>query len=264
MDEVAGAGTFRMSGDVYDDFMGRYSRPLATVFADFLGVERGRRAVDVGCGPGALTRVLVDRLGAEHVIAVDPSEQFVVACRAACPGADVRLGRAEAVPIDDGSVDVAVAQLVLHFVSEPAVAAAEMRRVLVPGGVAGACVWDFEGGMAMLRHFWDAALAVDPGAPDEARVMKFGRSGELADLFEAGGLEEVSESVLAIEADYRDYDELWTGFLGGVGPAGAYLVSLGAPSREAIRQALFERLDSPTGSFALGATAHAALGRVPD
>lgn len=263
MDEVAGAGTFRMSGDVYDDFMGRYSRPLAVEFADFVGIDAGQTALDVGCGPGALTTVLADRLGADHVVAVDPSEQFVQACRAACPGVQVRVGRAEAVGLQDGSVDVAVAQLVLHFVSDPMQAATEMRRVLRPGGVAGACVWDFEGGMEMLRHFWDAALTVDPGAPDEARVMSFGRAGETAELFETAGFEQVTESELTIAAGYRDFDELWTSFLGGVGPAGAYLLSLGGEHRTAVRNEMFERVGSPAGAFSLGATAHAAKGRRP-
>ena len=263
MDEVAGAGTFRLSGDAYDSFMGRYSRPLAAAFADFVGVKPGHSAVDVGCGPGALTRVLVDRLGADHVVAVDPSEQFVDACRASFPGVEVRIGRAEAIPVGDGSVDVALAQLVLHFVSKPRDAAVEMRRVLRPGGVAGACVWDFEGGMELLRHFWDAALTVDPDAPDEARVMSFGRAGETAELFESAGFERVRESVLEVEAAYRDFDELWTSFLGGVGPAGAYLVSLDGHQQDAVRAELFDHVGSPAGAFTLGATAHAATGRAP-
>lgn len=263
MDEVVGAGTFRSSGDAYDSFMGRYSRPLASVFVDFAGVAPGQRALDVGCGPGALTRVLADRLGADHVAAVDPTDQFVEACRRANPGVDVRAGRAEAVPFDDASFDVAAAQLVLHFVSTPASAADEMRRVVHPGGTVAACVWDFDGGMAMLRHFWDAALTVDPAAPDEARLMSFGRSGETAELFTAAGLEDVSESVLAITAGYVDFDELWTSFLGGVGPAGAYLVSLGEPDRAAVAAALFERVGSPSGAFELSASAHAARGRRP-
>ena len=264
MDEVGGAGTFRLSGDAYDSFMGRYSRPLATVFADFVGVAPGQRALDVGCGPGALTGVLVDRLGADHVAAFDPSDQFVEACRSANPGVDVRAGRAEAVPFGDASFDVAAAQLVLHFVSDPVGAAGEMRRVVRPGGTTAACVWDFEGGMAMLRHFWDAALTVDPGAPDEARVMSYGRSGETAELFATAGLEDVSETVLEVAAGYADFEELWTSFLGGVGPAGAYLVSLGGAQRAAVEAELFERVGSPSGSFELSASAHAARGRRPD
>lgn len=133
-DDVDGARTFQQPGEVYDRFMGRYSRALAPVFADAAGVAPGHRALDVGCGPGALTEVLADRLGAAAVTAVDPSPPFVASCRARCPGVDVREGRAEALPVDDGAHDVALAQLVLHFVSEPTAAAAEMARAVRPGG----------------------------------------------------------------------------------------------------------------------------------
>ena len=131
MEPVSGARTFQTTGEAYDAFMGRYSRPLALLFADAAGVEPGMTALDVGCGPGALTGVLIHRLGAE------------------------------AIPFGDACVDRALAQLVLHFVSDPSAATTEMRRVVRPGGLVAACVWDFEVEMEMLRAFWDAALAVD-------------------------------------------------------------------------------------------------------
>lgn len=158
MESAEGAKTFQASGEAYDLFMGRYSRPLAVVFADAAEIGRGQTALDVGCGPGALTAVLVDRLGAESVSAFDPSGPFVADCTARHPGVDVRLGRAEAIPFDGDQFDAALAQLVLHFVSDPQMVVAEMRRVVHPGGIVAACVWDFDGGMEMLRRFWDAAL----------------------------------------------------------------------------------------------------------
>src|SRR3954447_14758469 len=169
MDANDSARSFLATGRAYDGFMGRYSRPLAVAFADHAGLPAGRTALDVGCGPGALTGVLVDRLGAGAVSAFDPSPPFVAECAARHPGVDVREGRVEAIPFDDAGFDGALAQLVLHFVPEPAQAGRELRRVLRPGGVAAACVWDFAEGMQMLRHFWDAALVIDPHAPDEAR-----------------------------------------------------------------------------------------------
>jgi ubiquinone/menaquinone biosynthesis C-methylase UbiE len=242
--------------------MGRYSRPLATLFADFAGVRKGQRALDVGCGPGALSHVLIDRLGVESVLACDPSARFVADCSAAHPGLDVRLGRAEAIPFDDSTVDVALAQLVLHFVSDPTAAVGEFRRVVRPGGTIAACVWDFDRGMEMLRHFWDAALAVDPSAPDEAQVLRFGREGEIADLFTESGLEQVQESTLQVEVTYAHFDEMWAGFLAGIGPAGSHCVALDDARREALRRELLQRCGSPSGAFTLRAVARSAKGNV--
>ena len=263
MEPVPGAATFQTSGEAYDSFMGRYSRPLAEKFADFAGIVGGQRALDVGCGPGALTRVLVDRLGVAAVAAIDPSSPFVAECSAAWPGADVALARAEAIPFDDDSFDVALAQLVLHFVSDPSVVAGELRRVVRPGGTVAACVWDFEAGMAMLRHFWDEALTVDPQAPDEATVMRFGRPGEIGELFEGAGLEDTIESTLQVEVRYSSFDELWSGFLAGIGPAGSYCVSLDEGRRASIRDGMFRSIGEPTGSFELAAVARTARAFVP-
>ncbi|HSJ91799.1 MAG TPA: SAM-dependent methyltransferase, partial [Ilumatobacter sp.] len=111
--------------------------------------------------------------------------------------------------------------------------------------------------------FWDAALELDPAAPDEARTMRFGRPGEIAALWEAAGLVDVEESTLAVASSYSGFDELWDGFLAGVGPAGAYCVSLGDADRLRLRSTLERRVGSPTGPFELGAVARAAVGRVP-
>ena len=263
MEPTEGARSFIASGDAYDSFMGRYSRPLAHAFADDAGVTAGLRALDVGCGPGALTAVLEDRLGPGAVAACDPSAPFVAACAARHPGVDVRAGRAEAIPFDDAAFDRVLAQLVLHFVTDPIVAAHEFRRVLRPGGVAAACVWDFAEGMQMLRLFWDAALAVDPHAPDEARTMRFGRAGEIAELFAQAGFGEITETTLDVTSAYVGFDELWGGFLAGVGPAGSYCIGLAEQPRIDVRDELFRRLGSPDGPFSLTATAQCASARAP-
>jgi len=263
MEPPAGARSFLTSGDAYDAFMGRYSRSLAVEFADSAGVAAGQRVLDMGCGPGALTGELVRRVGAAAVSAFDPSPPFVADCSARHPGVDVRAGRAEAIPFDDGGFDAVLAQLVLHFVSEPAVAVAEMRRVARPDGVVGACVWDFAEGMQMLRLFYDAALAVDPAAPDEARLMRFGNPGELREVFEAGGLVDVVETTLQVSAEYAGFDELWSGFLAGIGPAGSYLVALPEDRQAAVRGEFFQRIGAPDGGFSLTAVARSAHGRSP-
>ncbi len=264
MDEVEGARTFGVTGTTYDSFMGRYSRELAIPFANAARVQAGQTAIDVGCGPGALTRVLVDRLGVNAVVACDPAPGFVAECSARHPGIRVESGRAESIPFETGRFDHAMAQLVLHFVSEPEQAASEMMRVVRPGGRVSACVWDFADGMEMLRGFWDAALELNPAAPDEARTLRFGRPGEIAQLFETTGLSDVEESTLQVSSNYDSFNELWNGFLGGVGPAGAYCVSLPEEERHRLHAVLFHRFGSPAGPFRLGAVARCAVATVPD
>src|SRR2546421_1181911 len=196
MDEVHGARTFAVTGTTYDSFMGRYSRRLAEQFADAACVAAGNTALDVGCGPGALTGILVARLGSDAVYACDPSPMFRDECAARHPGVTVKLAGAESIPFEDAIVDHAMAQLVLHFVSDPQQAVREMARVTRPDGNVSACVWDFEDGMEMLPGFWDAALSIDPDARDEARTMRFGRAGEIAELFASAGIGEIVESTL--------------------------------------------------------------------
>lgn len=263
MGEVEGARTFAVAGAAYDSFMGRYSRPLAERFADAAGVVTDTTAIDVGCGPGALTGELVRRLGAPAVQACDPAPTFRDECAARYPGVEVKLGRAEAIPFGTDVADHALAQLVLHFVGDPQLAAREMARVVRPGGTVAACVWDFHDGMEMLRSFWDAAAGIDADAPDEARVLRFGRPGEIAELFERTRLERIEESTLTVTSTYSSFDELWTGFLAGVGPAGSYCVSLAEADRARLRAALLSRLGAPEGAFTLRAVARCAVGRVP-
>jgi SAM-dependent methyltransferase len=261
MSDAHGATTFQVSGEAYDRFVGRYSTPLAVAFTDIAAVQAGTRALDIGCGPGALTAELVRRAGAGAVAAIDPSEPFVAECRRRNAGVDVRLASAEALPFGDRSFDAALAQLVLHFVADPDSAASEMRRVLRPGGIAAACVWDFHDGMRLIRHYWDSALTVDPNAPDEAATMRFGRDGEIGGLFAAAGFRDVTTGELGVEATYADFDDLWAGFTGGPGPAGAFCKSLGADAQARLREELRGRLGNPRGSFTLPARAWYATGR---
>lgn len=254
MEPASGARTFTATGDAYDLFMGRYSRLLATQFADFAHLEPGQRALDVGCGPGALTSELSSRLGAGAVAAVDPSDSFLAECRRRNPGVDARAGSAEDLPFEDGAFDLAISQLVLHFVSDPSRAAAEMQRVLRPGGMVAACVWNLEQGMEMLRLFWGAALSLDPDAPEELRVMPLGRPGGISQWLEDAGLREVAETTITVSSTYADFDELWSGFLTGVGPVGSYCTSLPPEQQEALHAALRQRV-ATSGPFTLEATA---------
>lgn len=250
--------TFDVSGDAYDRFMGRYSRELAPVFADFARIEPGLNALDVGCGSGVLTEELARRLGADRVAGVDPSP-LVEACADRVPGADVRRGAAEALPWPDDSFDVALAQLVIHFLDDPVVGVGEMRRVVRPGGLVAACSWDFPA-MQLLGTFWQSVRHLDPAAPSEERP--FPTLDGLAKLGDDAGLEEVETAALEVVSRYEDFDELWSTFLLGVGPAGQYCVSLESEKRDAVRVEYRKRLGDPEGSFTLTASAWALRGAV--
>jgi SAM-dependent methyltransferase len=247
--------------DAYEAFMGRYSTPLASEFSRAAGVRRGDRVIDVGCGTGALTVVLADIAGPEHVAAVDPSEPFVEQCRTRVPGADVRVAPAEALPFGDAGFDHALSQLVFHFVQDPNASVAEMIRVTRPGGLVAACVWDLTGGMTMLRSYWDAVRDAGLGGKDETE--RFGvRRGQLVELWRKAGLRNAREATLTVETSYRDFDELWDSFRAGVGPAGAHAAALEGTERNAVRGALWRQVGSPEGSFSLDARAWYAAGTV--
>jgi SAM-dependent methyltransferase len=247
--------------DAYEAFMGRYSTPLASEFSRAAGVRPGDRVIDVGCGTGALTTVLAGIVGPELVAAVDPSEPFVEQCRTRVPGADVRVAPAEALPFADEEFDHALSQLVFHFVRDPKASVAEMARVTRPGGMVAACVWDMSGGMTMLRSYWDAVREAGVAGKDE--VERFGvRRGQLVELWRKAGLRNAREATLTVESGYRDFDELWDSFRGGVGPAGAHAAALDGPQRDAVRDALWREVGSPGGAFSLDARAWYAAGTV--
>ena len=252
---------FAVAGDEYDRYMGRYSRLLAPRFADFAGVDAGIRALDVGCGPGALTAELVGRLGADAVFAADPSKPLAAVCAERVPGAHVRVAPAESLPWPDDCIDAALAQLVVNFLRDAPAGVSEMRRVVRPGGTVAACTWEYSDGMRMLRIFWDAALDIDPVAPDEARTMPYQDPASLAGLWRGSGIEEVETAPLEVEAEYANFDDFWAPFLSGVGPGGVYCASLPPKHQGALRAECRKRLGNPDGAFVLSARAWAVRGR---
>ncbi|HSP59595.1 MAG TPA: methyltransferase domain-containing protein [Ornithinimicrobium sp.] len=260
MSPTEGAAPFAAGGEAYDAFMGRYAVPLAPLFADVAGVTAGQRVLDVGCGTGALTGELVRRVGADRVAGCDPSP-LLEACRARHPGTDLRAGVAEDLPFDDGSCDVALAQLVLHFVTDADRALREMRRVVVPGGRVAVCVWDAEA-MEMLSAFARAVHAVEGEVPERLRAWPFGRTGELAGFLSSGGLQDVTETRLRVGCGYASVEELWSTLRMAVGPAGVHLAGLSPDGQERLRTAYLDEVGSPDGPFTLGALAHAAVGTV--
>jgi SAM-dependent methyltransferase len=246
----------------YDRFMGRYGTDLAPAFADAAGVASGMRALDVGCGPGALTAELSDRLGARSVAAVDPAPQFAAACRERNPGADVREGPAEELPWDDGSFDVTVASLVIGFMTDPDRGVREMARVTRAGGAVAACMWDLAGGgMTMLRLFWTAVRRVDPNV--ESEEPRAGTAeGDIEERFVGAGLEDVTGGALVARADYSGFDDFWEPFTLAVGPAGKHLSSMPDEQQDAVRETCRAELPEE-GSFSLDARAWFARGAVP-
>jgi SAM-dependent methyltransferase len=238
--EATGGAMFR-AVEAYDRYVGRYGDALARAQIEAAGVQPGLSALDVGCGPGALTRVLASVLGAGNVAAVDPSERFVRACRDRVPGADVRVAAAETLPSFERRFDVVLSQLVVNFMTDAPAGVRGMRSAARPGGTVASCVWDYADGMTMLRAFWDAAAEIDPAAPDEGR-MRWCSPPELRELWEAAGLATVETAEIVVDASYESFDDLWQPFTQGVGPAGAFCVSLERDRREALREAYRRRL----------------------
>jgi SAM-dependent methyltransferase len=254
------------SGDFYEPYVGRWSRLVARDFITWLGGAGGRRWLDVGCGTGALSQTIVDRAAPAAVVGIDASAAFVSHAEShiADPCASFRVADAQALPFDPGAFDAAVSGLVLNFVPEPSRMVAEMRRVVRLGGTVALYLWDYAGEMQLMRHFWDAAAALDPAAEplDEGRRFPIARPEALAALFRDAGLAEVETRAIDVPTVFRDFDDYWTPFLGGTGPAPAYCMSLSDERRAALRERLRARLPArPDGNIHLVARAWAVRGR---
>jgi len=243
----------------YETFMGRWSRRLAPLVVEFAGV--GGAVVDVGCGTGALSAAVVAASPSAEVVGVDPSPAFVDLARTFVPSARFEVGDAQALPLADDSVDVAVSSLVLNFVPDHRQALREMQRVTRPGGVVASAVWDYSGGMQMLCRFWDVATATfaDVDVPDENR-MPLCHPGELAALWRDAGLHDITDEALVIECLFSSFDDYWLPFLGGVGPSGQFVSTLQGDDRALLRAALQHELSPDGGAFVLPARAWAVRG----
>jgi ubiquinone/menaquinone biosynthesis C-methylase UbiE len=255
---------FSGPAEVYDSFVGRYSPGLARAMCEAASVQPGQRALDVGCGSGALVAALSERLGAENVTGIDPSEPFVDAARARVLGARIEVGSAESLPFADDEFDATLAQLVVNFLADPDQGLREMSRVTRKDGAVAGCVWDYAGEMTMLRTYWEAAFALDPerAGPAMEHTMPFADPESLAGLWRRSGLADVDVSPIVVEASYDDFEDLWAPFPTGVGPAGAYAKSLDGEAQDSLREEFSRRLGNPEGPFSLSARAWCAVGRV--
>jgi SAM-dependent methyltransferase len=248
--------SFDVAADAYDRYMGRYSILLSPQLADVAGVRAGQRVLDVGCGPGALTAELVSRVGASAVAAVDPSESFVAAAAERNPGTQVLRASAEHLPFPALTFDATLAQLVVHFMTDPVGGLAEMARVTRRDGVVAACVWD-HAGQGPLSLYWRAAREIDAKVDDESRLAGV-REGHLSELFEAAGLRDVEGAVLWASLEHPTFEAWWEPFTHGVGPAGAFLASLSADRQVELRETC--RAMIPATPFVVTARAWAARG----
>jgi SAM-dependent methyltransferase len=257
------------AGDAYEPYVGRWSRLVAAEFLDWLDILPDARWLDVGCGTGALSEVILGRAAPRQVIGLDPSEAFVSFARTRLSDSRIefQIGDARSLPFDDATFDVAVAGLMLNFVPEPAQALAEMCRKVRPGGTVAAYVWDYAGEMQLMRRFWDAAVALDPNARDldEGRRFPICQPERLLALFREAGLTGAESRVIDVPTIFRDFDDYWSPFLGGQGPAPGYCVSLPDEKRDTLREKLRTELPvSPDGTVRLKARAFAVRGRRRD
>jgi SAM-dependent methyltransferase len=253
-------------GDPYEQYVGRWSRRVAPRFLAWLNVPAGRRWLDVGCGTGALSAAILDQCAPSSVAGVEPSEGFLEKAKEQLAGrALLQRGNAAAIPLEDDSVDACVSALVLNFVPDGSAGLREMSRVTVAGGTIAAYVWDYAGKMELMRCFWDAAVALDPGAAklDEGTRFPLCRPEALSELFVKAGLRDVEVTALDIPTPFASFEEYWRPFLGGQGPAPAYAMSLDEPARARLRDRIRERMPlQADGSIALTARAWAVRGGV--
>jgi ubiquinone/menaquinone biosynthesis C-methylase UbiE len=241
------------SDSAYDAFMGRYSRRLAPVFAEFAGLATGSTVADIGAGTGALTSELVSR--GFRVAAADPSPQFVDALRERLPEIDARVAPAEELPWDDESFDGATAQLVVAFMRDAPAGVQEMRRIVRPGGTVAVCMWD-RLGMEMLAAVHRAQRALGSDTPTgESRIL-YRSQEEIEPLF-ARGFDGVQTELIETDASYSGFEEFWSALSGGAGPAGAWLATLEGERREAAHTEVYRQLGEPDGPFTLAAKAWA-------
>lgn len=254
-------------GDPYEQYVGRWSRRVAPLFLAWLNVPRQRRWLDVGCGTGALCAAILDHCLPSSVAGVDPSDGFLRRAKEQLgPRALLQQGSATEIPLEDGGVDAVVSGLVLNFVPDPRAALAEMARVSSPAGTIAAYVWDYSGKMDLMRHFWDAAVELDPGAAklDEGTRFPLCRPDALAQLFSGAGLAGVATTAIDIETPFAGFGDYWEPFLGGQGPAPGYAMALDEAARARLRDRIRARLPARAdGSVPLAARAWAVRGTTP-
>jgi SAM-dependent methyltransferase len=254
-------------GDAYEAYVGRWSRLVARDFLAWLAPGDGLRWLDVGAGTGALSAAAAAAVNPREVVGVDTSRRYVDDARRRVADPRVRFEQGDACALPyDGLFDAVVSGLMLNFVPDARSAVDSMTRAATPGGLVAAYVWDYAGRMEFMRAFWDAAAVVDASARDldEGRRFPLCDPDRLAELWRAAGLQSVETTALEVATRFRDVDDFWAPFLGGQGPAPAYLMSLPKPQRAAVRDAVRSSLPiAGDGSISMIARAWAVKGHTP-
>jgi trans-aconitate methyltransferase len=251
------------SGQAYERYVGRWSRPVAREFIHWLEQPAGLRWFDAGCGTAALTQTILENARPSAVHGVDRSSAFVTLARSRVqdPSAAFIVADATRLPARNAAYQAVVSGLVLNFLPDPVAAIREWLRVLVHDGVLAVYVWDYDRGMQMMRIFWDAAVALDPDAAtvDESARFSLCNPTALTNLLVEAGGTAVGTRSIEVETRFSDFDDYWQPFLAGTGPAPAYVASLDEPGRSALRERIRAALPfAADGSIPLRARAWAA------
>jgi SAM-dependent methyltransferase len=253
------------NGTAYEGFMGRWSQLIGQKFLPWLAVPPASIWLDVGCGTGALTRLILDTHQPKEIFSIDASREFIAHARRSItqPSVHFKVGMAQSLELDENSMDAVVSGLVLNFVPQPEAAILEMKRVTRPGGKIGIFLWDYAGGMQMLRYFWDAAVGLDPNARelDEGQRFPLCQEGQLEALLRNSGVKEVEAAPIEVKTWFKNFEDYWQPFLGNVGSAPAYVRSLNPADRQNLEDQLRKSLPfDGRGSITLVARAWAVKG----
>jgi ubiquinone/menaquinone biosynthesis C-methylase UbiE len=232
--------------EAYEANMGRWSRQLAPVFINFVGVSEADKVLDVGCGTGSLTTTLARATGASKIVGIEPSHRFVEYARAqnVDPRVAFEVGDAQKLPYPDASFDRCMALLAIDYIPDARKAALEMRRVTKTNGIVATAMWDRSRDNELENCFWDTALAIDPNANrSSGRKGSYGSAEGLSELWKGAGLTEVEVAGLTVPCRVSCFDELWQPYLRSQGgPVRAFMESLSADRREAFREAMRRNL----------------------